>query len=74
MSEDEKPNWPPKTDSDWAKIRDALWKVDMMWILMRPINSVRQDWWVIIIIMAAVSYFNRPGIIQALAAVLGGTP
>ena len=74
MDEDEKPHWPPKTEHDWDRIKDALWKVDMMWIFMRPLNSVRQDWRVILLIVAAVAWFNKPGLWQALATVLGGQP
>ena len=74
MGEDEKPNWPPKTDDDWDKIKEAIWRVEMMWIFMRPLNSVRQDWRVIVLILAALAWFNRPGVMQALATVFGGAP
>lgn len=74
MGEDEKPNWPPKTDNDWDKIEDAIWKVDMMWIFMRPLHSVRQDWKIVSAVILAWGILNREGLISLVSKILGSAP
>jgi len=61
----------PRNAEEWRVIRAGVDKAHKSWVVVGPIHAVVTNWRALIVILVGAAWLNRPGIQEALQALVG---